>query len=659
MVSEYWHVGLIGLFLVGFSIHFLLRFVVPSFSLSKELETSIAALKRLRAGGSGDLTDLEKIADDAMSGATLAHLWREYTKTLHPQRRDDGLGQSRVVRWRSTALSETFFTDQAIVDSRLKTEFFKHLPGVLTGLGIIGTFSGLILGLLGFKVSSDIEATSNMLGRLVDSVGHAFYVSAAAITLAMLFTWVEKAVVSARYRQAERLREQIDSLFQGGAGEEYLERLVLSSESSATQSAQIKDALVADLKEILTSLTVQQIEAQSRTVAQMSTDIGDVIARSLEGPMTEIKDAVKVLGTDQGAAVNDLIAGLLKEFTAEIRDIFGKEISGLTERMSDASASMQATATEFAKLAANMDSAGTHAVDAMGRKLTEVLETMERRQTAMNEQMASFVNQIKVLVSDSQTESSQALQTALTDVSKHMTSVVTALESQAREAATAHGERQQGLEKSARDVGDSLSRQVDKLLAQSIEVNTSLQGTVDQLVLVTTKAVTGLSTGAQTLQTAATDFARAGDGVSETMRASAQATEQIRTSSTQLASATEGARAVFADYARTRDSFASMLQALEGTIENASRDAAMTSNLVSGIKAAADQLSAAQNESEKYLQGVTEVLVKAHESFRDNLERTLQHGNAEFHSELSTAVQLLSGAIKNLGDVAEDLTARV
>ncbi|KVL17931.1 hypothetical protein WS95_18650 [Burkholderia sp. MSMB1826] len=65
---------------------------------------------------------------------------------------------ARIRCWRSTALAETFFTDQAIVDSRLKTDFFKHLPGVLTGLGIIGTFLGLIKGLVHFDVSVDPAA---------------------------------------------------------------------------------------------------------------------------------------------------------------------------------------------------------------------------------------------------------------------------------------------------------------------------------------------------------------------------------------------------------------------------------------------------------------------------------------------------------------------
>jgi hypothetical protein len=87
------------------------------------------------------------------------------------------------VRWRSTTLAETFFTEQALIDTPLKTEFYKHLPGILTGLGIIGTFSGLIVGLIRFEVSGDADKVRSSLNGLIQSVGYSFIVSAAAITL--------------------------------------------------------------------------------------------------------------------------------------------------------------------------------------------------------------------------------------------------------------------------------------------------------------------------------------------------------------------------------------------------------------------------------------------------------------------------------------------
>jgi hypothetical protein len=51
-----------------------------------------------------------------------------------------------------------FFSEHALVVTPLKTEFYKHLPGILTGIGIIGTFLGLIMGLSSFDISDPEQA---------------------------------------------------------------------------------------------------------------------------------------------------------------------------------------------------------------------------------------------------------------------------------------------------------------------------------------------------------------------------------------------------------------------------------------------------------------------------------------------------------------------
>ncbi len=657
--KEYGHTGVVAIFLVGIAVYFWWQFVRQANKLKEELQSALDALQTMKSeANGGDLVELGQIESRTMAGPALKHLWQEYRKTLHPQRKDDEFGQSQIVRWRATALAETFFTEQAIVDSRLKTEFFKHVPGILTGLGIIGTFFGLIMGLSNFDVSLDPTKAQDQLRNLINSVGHAFWVSAAAIGAAILFTWIEKFMVTSRYLQVEELRELIDSLFEGGAGEEYLERLVISSENAATQTAQMKDSLVTDLREILTTLATQQIEAQAQNVGQMSVDVGKAIADSLSGPMDAITKAVHGVSSNQGDAVNKMLTDVLASFAAQMREMFGGQMADMSALMVKASESMQATAIQFGQLAANMDAAGTSTVDAMGERLSKALEAMDVRQAVMNAQMGAFVEQIKTMVSESQTESSQKLKDTLTVVGDQVAGVVEQLRKQAEQAADSQGERHMRFEQTTGQAIGSLSGQVEQLLAQSMETNKSLQNTVASLTQATDKAVLGMNSGAEMLYVAATDFAKAGQGVSDTMRASATATEAIKAASTQLTLSTDGARAIFADYAKTRDTFAMMVAELKQTFESAKRDASMTSEIIGRIETAAQHLAIAQRQAEEYLHGVSEVLVKAHESFRDNIEVTLREGNRQFQNELSKSVQLLSGAIKNLGDVVDDIPAR-
>lgn len=658
ILIDYWHISLVAALLLLISIGFVLRFVLPALRLSDELNYAISALKDLRARINGDVIELGDIEAKVMSGPALSHLWREYAKTLHPQREDGENGQSQIVRWRATSLADNFFSEQAVVDTQLNTEYYKHLPGILTGLGIIGTFMGLIIGLGRFEVPKDLTKVQEQLGQLIDSVGHAFYVSAAAIALAMLFTWIEKSIVAARYRQVELLREMVDGMFKGGAGEEYLERLVVASETSATQAAHIKDALVVELKEILTSLSNQQIEAQARHTGMMSADVGKAIAESLGPPMDAISQAVQGVSANQGDAINKMLTDVLASFSAQMRDMFGGQMQGMSDLLRETSESMKSTALQFGQLAANMDVAGTNTVDAMGEKLGKALDAMEARQQAMNAQMAAFVEQIRILVGESQSESSRKLQELLASVGDQVSGVVAELRRQAEASAESHGQRQERFESATGAAITSLSEQMEQLLAQSVETNRSLQETVVKLAGATDNAIAGMNSGAETLYVAASDFAKAGQGVSDTMKASTAAVEAIKGASGQLTLATDGARSLFADYGKTRDTFALMVSELKQTIDNAKREASMTSEIIGRIEAAAAQLGNAQKESEEYLRGVSDVLVKAHDSFAENVERSLREGNRQFQAELTTAVGLLSGAIKNLGDVIDDFSPR-
>ncbi len=669
LAAQYWHLAIVGTLLALLSFGFVFKFCRQALRLGGELDGSIRELKELRSDVKGPIIDLDGIADKAMKSPALVHLWSEYAKTLHPQSKEGSDGQVRIVKWRSTTLAETFFSEQAVVDTRLKTEFYKHLPGILTGLGIIGTFTGLIFGLIEFNVSLEPKEAQDQLRSLVNSVGHAFIISGTAICLAMLFTWIEKSLVASRYRQVEELRGLIDSMFEVGASEEYLERLVFSSENASTQSAHIKDLLVADIKEIMSKLTEQQIAAQAQQSSQqiaaqaqqssqMSLDVGKAIADSLHPPMQAISEVVKSLGQTQDKAVIKLLTDVLSSFSAQMRDMFGGQMQGMSDLLRQTSESMQATALQFGQLAINMDAAGTGAVEAMGDRLNSALDAMVARQQVMNTHMSSFVESIRSMVSESQSESARKLQETLSAVGDQVAGVIAELRHHADASADSQGVRQERFEQSTGAVIGSLSEHMEKLLGQSVETNKALQDTVAKLASSTDKAITGMNSGAETLYVAASDFAKAGQGVADTMRASTVALEAIKAASGQLTMATDGARGVLEDYGRTRDTFAVMVSELKLTIDTAKREASMTTEFVSRIEAATAQLSAAQKQSEDYLKNVSDVLTKAHESFAQNVERSLREGNRQFQGELSAAVQLLSGAIKNLGDLVDDLPTK-
>jgi methyl-accepting chemotaxis protein len=585
------------------------------------------------------IVDLDEI-QAVMVTDELKHLWSEYAETLHPQKKPDESGQLKIIRYRATAMAEVFFSEQALVETPLKTAFYKHLPGILTGLGIIGTFSGLIYGLNGFQVSDDPNAVKASLGTLIRGVGHAFIVSAIAIALAMLCTWWTNRELTLRYRQVEQLCQLIDSFFDAGAGEEYLARLVEASETSATQSIQLKDALVTDLKQILTELTERQIR-------EMSSGIGQTFADSMREPMERISKAVEGLSSNQGDAVNRMLTDVLSNFSERMEKMFGGQLNGMSELLTQTTQAMQATASRFDQLAANMDTAGQKAAEAMAERLNHAIASMEARQGVLNKQMGEFVEQIRSMVNQSQTESAQKLQETVGKLGEQVAGMI----GQLQESSQKHTDTQSS-------AVTNLSGQVEMLIAQLVKTSGDLSSNISALTSVTTSAIDRMNSGAETLVIAADDFAKAGQGVAGTMNAATDATGKIQSSAQSLSTVTTSVQQMFADYRRTSDALAAMLGDLKATMETAKKEAGLTTQLVGQIKAAAEQLGRAQQQADAYLQGISKVLAEAHQSFANEIAKTLQQGNRDFQHELESAVGKLSGSIKDLGDTLDELPGK-
>ena len=193
------------------------------------------------SSGRVDLSNIEQLAEN---DPQLAQVWREYSQALESLQQLESSAATTAGKWQASSHADLYFTEQALVDTPLQSNFYKHIPGILTGVGIIGTFTGLIAGLIGFDVSNP-ERVQAELSQLVQTVGHAFLVSALAITLAMVFTWIEKSVLTGRYRQVEELQQVLDTLFTPQGGTPSVERLTLATEMQAALSYKILTQLRA------------------------------------------------------------------------------------------------------------------------------------------------------------------------------------------------------------------------------------------------------------------------------------------------------------------------------------------------------------------------------------------------------------------------------
>jgi hypothetical protein len=322
--------GLIGVVLL---LDFLLRFLIVGLRINVQLRRLTSRVVGARGEAPGQI---RQVLEAAFSATCADMAWREFEKTLH-ERATEASGEREIRDIRATAPAGAFISLDNIVDPRIQVEYFKHLPGILTGLGIIGTFTGLIQGLIAFNPAGDTNELRGSLAELFHHVMEAFTFSGIAIASAMLVTLLEKSLYAACSNAVWRLGQQLDGLFRAGVGEDYLSSLVLSTADSATQ--------LRELRDLLTSLTVRQIEA----TRQLSADLGNRIHDSLQEPLSAIALTVREAAGRQNEQAAAIMHQLMNSYTSQLREIIGAhrgELGGMMGQAAETVAGMQATIGE-------------------------------------------------------------------------------------------------------------------------------------------------------------------------------------------------------------------------------------------------------------------------------------------------------------------------
>ena len=653
-----------GALIAALSIAFIAVFLIPGL-------LHLVRLRKIkqRVAGFSKVDAVAQFAAVFSIDNRLAHLWTEFRESLHDQEEERG-GQMVVAKSRSTVPAEIYFSTQAVVDGRLRTEFFKHVPGLFTGIGIIGTFTGLITGLKAFKVSENAAEVRAGLESLMHSVGEAFLISAAAIFAAMLVTLLEKLLLAALYEQTEDIVRAIDAHFESGAGEEYLSRLVKASEESASQAKILKDALVKDMSQLLRELTASQIaaakEQQEALASRMDSTakeqaelarqdnqalgatIADSIRQSLEGPMKDIAETVKSASGDQSSTASRMLQDVMASFSQRLNDLFGKQVSGLSDLNQQTARSMQDAVTTLQTLVSNIEESSRRSTDTMAERMAEAIEKMEARQESINATSGDFIEQMRQLVSNSQTETSAKLQSTLETMGSQVESMLGKLNESQKQVFDSNQLREQSMADRSSQVASAMSESVESVVMELNAAISEIARSVSSLTQVTSSSVDKMHAGAEKLGTASRDFASAGDRVSGVMGQAATVSAKFSETSGALTSGASAIQELLQDYSSQRNAVATLVTELRSTVESARREASLTSDILARIEGSAQKLGLAQTQADEYLAGVSEVLGQAHSAFATEVKRTLDKANNEFHTRLSTAVGLLSSSVGEL-----------
>lgn len=687
---------------------FLCLYVYPAIKIVRRLKKNIKVILGLVSDGP-DLK-LKKLSELFVHPA-MKHSWSEFEESLHQQKSLND-GELKLQKIRATAPSAAYFTEQQQIDIPLNTEFFKHLPGILTGIGIIGTFYGLIIGLHHFDPSTP-EQVSSSVNALLKDVLYAFLGSAFAIFSSIVVTWMEKFSLAKCYKHLERLNSAIDSLFESGVGEEYLAELVKSSNESATQSRQLKDSLVTDLRTMLQELVANQSNENEKLAQTLSTtyrdtgqqfaeQVSSAIENSLKSPLDKIAGAVQSASGEQSGQVHSMLENILTVFMSKLDTTFGKQFENMHEMMGQSVGAIQSMQSGFSTLLQDMRSAseetkqgsaeliakmlnemtvgqqamqsgmsemlksvqssvakigaeGEGAGERMAQQLEKMFTESEIREKAMAEQMKAFIASIQQTSQKGQDETMQKMAVSVEALSEQLGSLFTQLEHGQKQLTSHQQDTQASLHQETQQIVSGFDEQVKILLGALNQQQEATEITLRKLAEQTSVHLQDMHTGADKMRVAAERFEAAGEKVKEANHLTADVLNKAQGAGNELGLASRELSTVVADYRNNRDAVAKSITLLEGIIANAQAELATRSKFLKDLKLHSEGLQNYNHDAKEFLENAGQVLARGFNQFSDGMRTSLDTTLGALDANLDTAVKRLGSGIEELGESIESL----
>ena len=508
--------------------------------------------------------------------------------------------------------AEVFFSNHAVIDTPIRAEFFKHLPGILTGIGIIGTFFELIWGVQEFSGTlreqltnatsvQNADTLNKGIAALLIKVKGAFIASAVAIAAAMVVTFIEKTLLTAGYSRLERLIRAIDGLFDAGAGEEYLSELVKSASESATQTKHLKDSLVGDLKTILTELTDKQIAAQAKMGASLAGEIGEQIRNTLNPTLDRISG-------DQGQAVQKMTQDLLSSFMAKLEEVMGSQLNDIGLMVKNSADSMREMQDQFRGLIDKLSQAGDDAGKGMAETLERMMSDAERRQREMVERMEATMKAMQDNIAAGASDVSEELAKSVDGLKDSMQALLDKVAQSSEEVAETGTKSVKAQEEAAKGMLENMQQTANDATSSYSEI-------MEKFSKITTDAIESMDKSAATISTAAERFTEAGHSVSGALEKGNELFGDFTKASGELNTAATTIRELVGSYDSARENLQQMVAALQGVADDVDARVGVSDKLVSDMQTVSDQFSKSVAEIEGYSENINQVIQTGFNSF--------------------------------------------
>lgn len=253
------------------------------------------------------------------------------------------------------------FINEEEIDLHIHKRLLEMVPDILTSLGILGTFVGLVWGLKNFN-PNDYAAMTSSVASLVDGIKVAFLTSIYGIALSIVYTYGMKSEYSS-------LTENLQG---------FLDRF----------HAYVMPTAENESRNLLVSSQKIQTEAMNKMAEQFSVQMADSFEKVITPTFRKMNDSLDMLVTSvtrcQQDAVKEILDGFMKEmhssFQLQFRD-FNEALNQLKKAQKD---NADYTATLYQTMSAQLSDDYLQQERVMKDAVTELGNLQNRYLTTAN-----------------------------------------------------------------------------------------------------------------------------------------------------------------------------------------------------------------------------------------------------------------------------------
>lgn len=339
----------------------------------------------------------ESIVEKMRTNKVLKHAWREFEEVLLP----NPSATPPVVR--NFRGPNEYFHRSSVLGGRVNLRFYNSFPNLLTGLGILGTFVGLVAGIylagrgLGSENAGEV---SDSLQQLLSGASLAFMTSIAGLVSSIAFNIAEKRQLHALDKLTGVWVATLD---------ECLERVTV--ESLATR--QLEESRQQ-------TLTFQQFS--SELAYQIADELGKKVSTDLTPTLEKLVSAVEGMRDQRKDDTTEMLQRVLGEFQQSLSGSAGKELEALgttLDKLNDKlSTQIEGISSQHLTMQAESERALEKLQQTLGDSTQEFHAEMARSLSMINESLGAAVKDV-----------ARELRSAGTEAGTRLTEMATRLKS--------------------------------------------------------------------------------------------------------------------------------------------------------------------------------------------------------------------------------------